>query len=130
MVQRGVGHSQNGVAFTANDVPVQEVHIQLALRSPVRVVIVVGLVFVDHVQLGMVRRDFNAGFSFRLLVQTVLLWTELLLLDTEEVQSHGDCEQNRSEQEQDLLLRLEGSTQEGVRPVKTAQSVTHCSTEP
>lgn len=90
----------------------------------------IGLVFMDHFELGLVRCDFNTGFGFCLFIQTVLLRAELLLLDTEQVQSHGNSEQNRGEQEQNLLLRLEGSTQEGVRPVKTTESVTNRPSEP
>ncbi len=56
--------------------------------------------------------------------------TELLLLDTEQVQSHGNREQNRGEHEQDLFLRLEDSTQEGVRPVKTTEGVTPAPPKP
>ncbi len=72
----------------------------------------VGLVFMDHFELRMVRCDFNTGFGFCLFIQTVLMRTELLLLDTEQVQSHGNREQNRGEHEQNLFLRLK------IRPKK------------
>lgn len=120
VVQRGIGHRQNGIALTADDVHLQEVHVKVSLRAAVRVE-VVRLVFVDHVELGRVHQragDLNIRLSFRLVVQTILLRAELLFLDTEEMQNHRPAEQNRSKEEQNLLLRLEGPTQKRVSPIQ------------
>lgn len=46
-----------------------------------------------------------------------MLGRVVLLLDAEEMQHHGEREEDRGENEQDLLLRLENHSEEGVRPV-------------
>lgn len=63
------------------------------------------------------------------LVQPLVLGRVLLLLDTEQVQGHGDGEEDGGEEEQDLLLGFKGYSEEGVRPVQTSESVADGTTE-
>lgn len=58
-----------------------------------------------------------------------MLGRVLLLLDTEQVQDHGDGEEDGCEEEEDLLLGFEGYSKEGVRPVQTSESVADSTTE-
>lgn len=63
------------------------------------------------------------------LVQPLVLGRVLLLLDTEQVQAHGDGEEDGGEEEQDLLLGFEGYSKESVRPVQTSESVADSTAE-
>lgn len=58
------------------------------------------------------------------LVYPVILGQILLLFNAEQVQNHGDREEDSSKEEQDLLLRLERCSEKGVCPVQTSESIT------